>query len=398
MPNTCAQTTTNEKKENTVTDLLNKIGQRVRIGEFAENPLEGVEKNLYLEAQAMPDPSLLKSTDVIIKVKSSAVGWVDLLMSSGQYQHMPPLPYTPGLEYSGEVVWLGDDINASQANVGDRVLVDGFVAGPRSPGDYQQYGGFASYAVAPIEAIRSIPDGFSFDEACNLLGSYETAYHCLIACGQLQKGETVLIHGASGATGLAAVHIAKIVGATVIATGRSDEKLAIVKQQGADHVINCKATEGESGEGSNSGVKRFRQEVKALTDGRGVDVVYDGVGGDISLESMRCVSFGARFLVVGWASTPFVSKGKGQRGAPNANMLPTNLIMMKGLKVMGCPTVISTQHDASIRPARLSKIMEWVESGQLKPYISHRYALADIKEAMKAKWRGDIIGGCVVHP
>jgi len=367
-------------------------GQRVRISEFAENPLEGVEKNLSLEDQTAPDTSTLGPRDVIINVKSAAVGWVDLLMSSGQYQHMPPLPYTPGLEYSGEIVWTGKDINDRQAKVGDRVLVDGFVAGPRSPGEYQQYGGFASYAVAPIEAIRTIPDGFSFDQACNLLGSYETAYHCLIACGQLQKGETVLIHGASGATGLAAVHIAKIMGATVIATGRSDEKLSIVKEQGADHVINCRAPDGEKG------VKQFRQEVKALTGGRGVDVVYDGVGGDISLESMRCVTFGARFLVVGWASTPFVAKGKGQRGAPNANMLPTNLIMMKGLKVMGCPTVISTQHDASIRPERLKQIMAWVESGQLKPYISHTFPLARVKEALKAKWTGDIIGGCVVHP
>ncbi len=373
-------------------EFKGKPGQRVRVAEFAENPLEGVEKNIFIEAQPVPDPSTLKANDVIIAVKSSAVGWVDLLMSSGQYQHMPPLPYTPGLEYSGEIVWTGSDVDPAQAKVGDRALVDGFVAGPRSPGDYQQYGGFASYAVAPANAIRTIPDGFSYDQACNLLGSYETAYHCLIACGQLQSGETVLIHGASGATGLAAVHIAKIIGATVIATGRSDEKLKIVKEQGADHVIKCRPGEGETG------VKRFRDEVKSLTNGRGVDVVYDGVGGDISLESMRCVTFGARFLVVGWASTPFVAKGKGQRGAPNANMLPTNLIMMKGLKVMGCPTVISTQHDASIRPERLKKIMQWVESGQLTPHVSHTFELADIKEALKAKWTGEIIGGCVVHP
>lgn len=367
-------------------------GVRVVISQFSENPLEGVEKNLQLENQPMPDPSTLDRKDVIISVRSAAVGWVDLLMTSGQYQHMPPLPYTPGLEYSGIIMWTGDDVAPTDAKVGDRVLVDGFLAGPRSAGDYQQYGGFASYAVAPINAVHPIPDGFSFDQACNLLGSYETAYHCLIACGQLRAGETVLIHGASGATGLAAIHIAKILGATVIATGRSDEKLNIVKQQGADHVINCKAADGENG------VRRFRDEVKALTKGKGVDVVYDGVGGDISLESMRCVSFGARFLIVGWASTPFVAKGKGQRGAPNANMLPTNLIMMKGLRVMGCPTVISTQHDASIRTERLDQIMAWVDSGQLKPYLSHTYPLTDIKEALIAKWTGKIIGGCAVNP
>lgn len=368
------------------------MGQRVRVTEFAENPLEGVDKYLTLEDQPMPDSSTLGECDVIIEIKSASVGWVDLLMTSGQYQHMPPLPYTPGLEYSGIVVWVGDAVDSNVAAVGERVYVDGFVTGPRSPGKYQQYGGFATYAVAPEAAIRPIPESFSFDQACNLLGSYETAYHCLIACGQLQAGETVLIHGASGSTGLAAVHIAKILGATVIATGRSDEKLAVVKAQGADHVINCKAPEGEAG------VRRFRDEVKALTGGKGVDMVYDGVGGEISLESMRCVKFGARFLVVGWASTPFVAKGKGQRGAPNANMLPTNLIMMKGLKVLGCPTVISTQHDESIRPERMEKIMQWVNEGKLQPFISHRFPLSEIKTALKSKWNGDVIGGCVVHP
>jgi len=367
-------------------------GLQVLISKFSDNPLEGVEKNLRIESQPVPDTSILDSKDVIIAVRSAAVGWVDLLMTSGQYQHMPPLPYTPGLEYSGVIIWTGTDVGAKEAQVGDQVFVDGFVAGPRSAGNYQQYGGFASYAVAPVNAVHPIPNGFSFDQACNLLGSYETAYHCLAACGQLQAGETVLIHGASGATGLAAVHIAKILGATVIATGRSDEKLKIVKEQGADHIINCKAEEGKQG------VRRFRDEVKALTGGRGVEVVYDGVGGDISLESMRCVSFGARFLVVGWASTPFVAKGKGKRGAPNANMLPTNLIMMKGLKVIGCPTVISTQHDASIRTKRLNQIMSWVAEGLLKPYISHTYPLANIKDALIAKWTGKIIGGCVVHP
>lgn len=373
-------------------ELSKQTGQRVRVSEFAENPLEGVDKFLQIEAQPIPDPQALADYDVIIEVKSAAVGWVDLLMTSGQYQHMPPLPYTPGLEYSGIVAWVGSAVDQSQLSIGDKVFVDGFISGPRSPGNYQQYGGFASYAVAPINAIRSIPKGFSFDQACNLLGSYETAYHCLIKCGQLQAGETVLIHGASGATGLAAVHIAKLVGATVIATGRSDEKLQIVKEQGADHVINSKREDGEKG------VSRFRDEVKALTSGTGVDVVYDGVGGDISLESMRCVKFGARFLVVGWASTPFVAKGKGQRGAPSVNMLPTNLIMMKGLHVLGCPTVISAQHDPSIRVERLEKIMKWVDAGVLKPYISHAFPLAEVKDALKTKWTGGIIGGCVVNP
>jgi NADPH2:quinone reductase len=134
----------------------------------------------------------------------------------------------------------------------------------------------------------------------------------------LKAGETVLIHGASGATGLAAVHVAKLVG--------------------------------------------------------------------------------ARYLIVGWAATPFVAQGKGQRGAPNANQLPTNLIMMKGLDVLGCPTVISTVQDPSIRAPRLAQVWSWAESGQVKPHVSHRFPLAQFKEAMRAKWNGEVIGGAVLNP
>jgi NADPH2:quinone reductase len=188
------------------------------------------------------------------------------------------------------------------------------------------------------------------------------------------------------------VHVAKLLGATVIATGRSDAKLAIVKEQGADHVVNCKAAEGEAG------VRAFRDDVKALTGGQGVDVVYDGVGGDISLESLRCVKFGARFLVVGWAATPFVARGKGQRGAPNANVLPTNLIMMKGLDVLGCPTAISTLMNPASRAPRLAQVLRWAEAGAIVPYVSLVRPLAEFKEAMRAKWRGEAVGGCVLHP
>lgn len=366
-------------------------GQRVVVSEFAETPPEAIDRFVSLAAMDPPDPASLGANDVLIAVKSAAVGWVDLLMTSGQYQHMPKPPYTPGLEYAGEVVWKGASVG-HRVNVGDRVLVDGLLAGPRSAGAYQSYGGFATYGVAPSEAVRAIPERLDFDQACNLLGNYETAYHCLITRGRLQAGETVLIHGASGSTGLAAVHIAKLLGATVIATGRNDAKNAVVREQGADHVINTRAADGASG------VRAFRDDVKALTGGRGVDVVYDGVGGDISIESMRCVKFGARFLIVGWAGTPFVAQGKGQRGAPNANMLPTNLMMMKGLDVLGCPTVIATMNDPSIRAPRLAQVTEWAASGAITPHVSHRFALAEVKDAMRAKWGGDVIGGCVLRP
>ena len=233
-------------------------GHRVVVSELGETPPDAIEQFVSLEPMAAPDTASLAPTDVLLEVKSAAVGWVDLLMTSGQYQHAPHPPYTPGLEYAGVVVWKGSEVGDT-IELGAEVLADGFLTGPRSLGSYQQWGGFATYAVAPQNAVIPLPKGYSFDEGCNLLGNYETAYHCLIARGRLQRGETVLIHGASGATGLAAVQMAKLLGATVIATGRSDEKLALVKAQGADHVIN---TKGEDG-----GLRQFRDDVKALTDG-----------------------------------------------------------------------------------------------------------------------------------
>ena len=358
-------------------------GHRIEIQAFGETPLDAIRQHLRIVPQPAPEPSLLADHDVIIAVKRAAVGWVDLLMMSGQYQHMARPPYTPGLEYSGEVAWIGSAV--SNVAVGDAVMVDGLLAGPRSVGGYQRWGGFASYAVAPEAAVHPLPAGWSLAQGCCFFGNYETAWHCLIARGQLTAGETVLIHGASGSTGLAAVHLAKQVGAQVIATGRSPEKLAVVQAQGADHVI-CTAQQ-----------PRFREAVKALTGGKGVDVVYDGVGGALSLESLRCVRFGARFLIVGWAATPFVARGRGQRGAPNANQLPTNLIMMKGLDVLGCPTAISTHRDPSIRAPRLSALLERARAGTLQPHAGAAYPFAAVIEALEAKWRSQSVGGCVLE-
>ncbi len=365
-------------------------GRRVVVEELGESPLEAVEKWMSIVPMEPPDPGSLGPRDVIVSVKSASVNWVDLIMASGQYQHVPKPPYCPGLEYAGVVAWKGPEVTT--LSIGDAVLSDGLFVGPRSLGAYQRWGGYASFAVAPAEALYRIPGSLTFDEACNLLGSYETAYHCLVTRGRVQPGETVLVHGASGSTGLAAVHVAKLLGANVIATGRSEEKLAVVKREGADHVVSTRRPDGEPG------VSAFRAEVKELTGGRGVDVVYDGVGGDITVESLRCVRFGARLLIVGWAATPFVAAGKGARGAPNANQLPTNLVMMKGLDVLGCPTVISTIQDPSLRPPRLAQVLAWAAEGKLRPHVGRTFALDDFKAALVAKWSGQVIGGAALHP
>ena len=120
--------------------------------------------------------------------------------------------------------------------------------------------------------------------------------------------------------------------------------------------------------------------------------------GPISAASLRCVRFGARYLIVGWAATPAVARGKGGRGAPNANQLPTNLIMMKGLDVLGCPTVISTVEDPGLRPPRLAQLLAWVEDGRLRPLVSRVFALAEATDALRAKWRGELVGAGVIHP
>ncbi|MCO5121495.1 MAG: NADPH:quinone oxidoreductase family protein [Burkholderiaceae bacterium] len=367
-----------------------KPGRRAVFTELGEDPDEALDRFLRIEEQPAPDPARCGPNEVIVRIESSAVSWIDLVMASGQYQHRCHPPYIPGVEYSGIVEWAGSAVD--RFCPGDRVLSDFIAAGPRAKTAYQGAGGFAGYAVLPASALCRIPDGLDFDQAANLLASYETAYHCIIARGRVQAGETVLIHGASGASGLAAVQVCRMLGARVIATGRSDEKLEIVRSHGADHVINTR------GDDYPSGVRSFREEVKALTDGRGVDVVYDAVGGDVSLESLRCVAFGARFLIVGWTSTPNVADGKGRRGAPRANQLPTNLIQMKGLTVMGCPAVITVERSPELREPRKALVLQWAAEGRIKPYVSQVFPISRAREALRARWQAGTVGGIALHP
>lgn len=372
--------------------LALRPGRRAVFTELGEDPREALDRFLRIEDQPAPDPGLCKPDEVIVRIESSAVSWIDLVMASGQYQHRCHPPYIPGVEYSGVVQWVGTGVDRDRIDVGDKVLSDFIACGPRAKTAYQGAGGFAGYAVVPASALCRMPERLNFDQAANLLASYETAYHCIITRGQVQAGETVLIHGASGASGLAAVQVCRMLGAKVIATGRSDEKLALVKRHGADHVINTRGTDYPSG------LRAFRNEVKELTDGHGVDAVYDAVGGDVSLESLRCVAFGARFLIVGWTSTPDVADGKGRRGSPRANLLPTNLIQMKGLSVMGCPAVITVERSPQLREPRKSLILEWAAAGRITPYVSRTFPLRQARDALGSRWDGSAAGGVAVHP
>lgn len=365
-------------------------GRRLEVIAFGESPADAIERCLSLRPQAAPEPDRLAPGEVLLRVRSAGLSWVDLLMTSGQYQHMPQPPYVPGLEFAGEVLARGSAVDATRWRDGDRVLADFMQVGPRSDGAYRAVGGFATYAVVPAAALLPIPDGLDFDRAAVLLQAFETAYHCLVTRARLRAGEAVLIAGATGLTGLAAVQVARHLGAVVIALGRSADKLAHATRHGAHHAVTSSDDAG--------GVRRFRDEVKALTGGRGADVVFDAVGGDTSLECLHAIAFDGRFLIVGWTSTPDVARGGGRRGAPNANRLPTNLLQMKQLAVLGCPTVIAAVRDPSIRPARLDTVMGWARDGRIDPVVSQAWPLDDWQAAMRARWRGEVVGGCVLRP
>lgn len=369
-----------------------RSGERLVLTRYGQTREEAIDSVLRMERAPRPDGAQLRPHEALVEVRSSSVSYIDLLMMSGQYHTMLPLPCVPGMEYAGTVLATGDAVDPARLAVGDRVMSDFLVTGPRSLGEYQAQGGWQSWALAPADGLHRVPENLNFDQACNLLLNYETPYYAFVNRARLRAGETVLITGASGAAGMAAVQVAKILGATVIATGRSDEKLAQVARFGADHTINTSPRDGETG------IPRFRDEVKALTSGRGVDVVFDAVGGDVSKESMRCLDFGGRMVIVGWAENTTVAQGGGGRGSTNADHLPTNIMQMKGLYVMGSPMVIHSGREPSIRPPRLEKIFEWAREGRITPHVSDAYPLADYRAAMHAKRAGKTSGNSVLRP
>jgi NADPH2:quinone reductase len=363
---------------------MTQRAHKIELQRYGSTPIEAVEKYLKIEEMPVPDIGRLGPRELAIKIHSSSINFVDLIMMTGQYQHMAQPPYVPGLEFSGEVVGVGNEV--SQFKPGDRVLSDYMAVGPRSKGDYQGCGGWASYAIAPVNGVHPLPDEMSFDEGCCLLANSETAYFALAKRARLIAGETVLITGASGAAGMAAIQTAKILGATVIVSGRSEQKLAHALAHGADFAV-------QSTETDDSGA--LRGAVKDLTDGNGVDVVYDTVGGEVGYEALRSLRFGGRYVIVGWSSNVAETGG---RDTFIPDKLPTNIIQMKCLEVLGSPMVIFSMQNPEWRTQQINQVMEWARAGRLKPYISHRYPLDDFKDAAIAKFAGKVTGSCVINP
>lgn len=284
----------------------------------------------------------LKPGEVRVAVRAAGLNFPDVLMAAGEYQLKPELPFTPGMEAAGDVSEVGAEV--SGVAVGDKVIVK------------MRHGAFTDEAVVTPSQLTPMPSTFDYAEGATYLAGHGTAYHALIDRGRVSPGEVLLVHGAGGGVGLAAVEIGKMLGATVIATASSDEKLAIAKSRGADHLIRYDR-------------EPFRDAVKRITDGRGADVVFDPVGGQVFEDSMRCIAWGARLLVIGFTG-----------GIGSAK---TNLLLIKGASVLGVRAGEAVRRNPALGEVRLKALLQWAEEGKLRPNVSHRVPLADYAKAMR---------------
>jgi NADPH2:quinone reductase len=284
----------------------------------------------------------LKPGEVRVTIRAAGLNFPDVLMAAGEYQLKPELPFTPGMEAAGDVTEVGAE--AKGVAVGDKVIVK------------MRHGAFTDEAVVTPPQLTPLPSNFDYAEGATYLAGHGTAYHALIDRGRLEPGEVLLVHGAGGGVGLAAVEIGKMLGATVIATASSDEKLAIAKSRGADHLVRYDR-------------EPFRDAVKRITDGRGADVVFDPVGGEVFENSMRCIAWGARLLVIGFTG-----------GIGSAK---TNLLLIKGASVLGVRAGEAVRKNPALGEVRLKALLAWAEEGKLRPNISHRLPLEDYAKAMR---------------
>ena len=296
--------------------------------------------------------------EVLVKVRAASVNFPDLLMTRGEYQFKPPLPFTPGLDLAGEVAALGEGVTGWK--VGDAV-----VGGAR-------LGGFAEYAVMDPRALKPKPQRLSFAQAAAYGAAYLTAYVALVRRARVQPGEWVLVHGAAGGVGLACVDMAKALGARVIAASASDEKLKIVAEEYApDAVVNV--TGG------------FREEVKAITGGRGADVIYDPVGGDIFDESTRCIAFDGRLLVIGFTSgrIPTVS---------------VNMPLIKGFSVMGVRAGEYGRQFPERGRENQDAIWKMADEGIIRPRVHAELPLDRWREAFDLLANREVVGKAIIRP
>lgn len=307
---------------------------------------------LKLDTVDIPEPG---PGEVRVAVKAAALNFPDLLMSQGRYQFKPDLPFVQGMECAGIVDALGEG-------------VEGFRIGDEVAGGAKT-GAFAEFNILSASALRQKPKNFSFAEAASYGAAYITAYVALVRRGRLQAGETLLVHGASGGVGLAAVDLGKLYGATVIATSGSPDKLLALKDYGADHVIDV--TGG------------FRERVKALTNGRGADVIYDPVGGDVFDESVRCIAFDGRLLVVGFTSGRIPS-------------VKVNMPLIKGFSVVGVRAGEYGRRFPERGRENLEATWQLAEEGKTRPRIHAHLPLSEWRSAYEMMIKREIVGKVIL--
>lgn len=296
-----------------------------------------------LRVREVPAPALPEG-GVRIKVHAAGINFADGLIIQGKYQEKPALPFAPGFEVAGEVIEVAPGV--TRVGVGDTVFA------------VLDHGGFADEAVAQAEDVHRLPAGMDFATGAAFPIAYGTSHFALTDRAGLRAGETLLVHGAAGGVGLTAVECGAALGATVIATAGGADKLAIAAAHGAEHGIDSRTED-------------VRARVKELTGGRGADVVYDPVGGELFDASLRCTAPDGRILVIGFASG-------------TVPQIPANHLLVKNLSVIGVYWGIYRR----LAPQRISdsfdQLRDWYEAGLLKPRVSHTFALADAATALKA--------------
>jgi NADPH2:quinone reductase len=315
----------------------------------------GPPESLVVEDIATPE---VKANQVLIKVGGCGVNFPDTLIIQGKYQIKPELPFSPGGEVAGEIIQIGSDV--SNVKVGDRVIA---MCG---------YGGFAEEVVIGADRVFTVPDAMDFVTASAFILTYGTSYHALKQRAQIQPGETLLVLGAAGGVGLAAVELGKAMGAKVIAAASTAEKLALAKDHGADELINYTEVD-------------LKDKVKELTGGKGVDVVYDPVGADLFEPAVRATGWKGRILVIGFAGG-FIPK------------LPANLVLLKGSSVVGVFWGEFTKRQPEDSQQNNRELLQMFLDGKLRPHVSAQFSLEQAADALNMLQNRQAQGKIVVVP
>ncbi|QXG37707.1 NADPH:quinone oxidoreductase family protein [Pseudomonas viridiflava] len=313
----------------------------------------GPASTLVLEDIPAPD---IKKNEILLDVHAAGVNFPDTLIIEGKYQFKPPFPFSPGGEAAGVISAVGEKV--THLKTGDRVMA------------LTGWGSFAEQVAVPNYNVLPIPESMDFTVAAAFSMTYGTSMHALKQRANLQPGETLLVLGASGGVGLAAVEIGKALGARVIAAASSAEKLEVAKNAGADELINYTDTS-------------LKDEIKRLTNGNGADVIYDPVGGDLFDQAIRAIAWNGRLLVVGFASGRIPE-------------LPVNLALLKGASVVGVFWGSFAQRQPQDNAANFKQLFTWFEEGKLKPLVSQVYPLERAGEAIDALGGRRAVGKVVV--